>query len=246
MEIQKRASINMNKKLNRKREEELNAEMVRDWFDTVFNPLLERLKDECDLINIYNFTWRFKPCGFEFLREINIYLDQSGKRNLEQIVAVYPSMKKHIQAHDIKLKLLGEKCALLHIALTKKSQNLQLIYQCISSDESLKEPGLYRMFGSSNQEDHIDLIAEYIVNQKGELPYYHSISPLWNKYRNEFLAILEKEPLLSKKKALIETSDDFLLKTQELIRFLDDKRMDLSFRYKLALAKPTNNSANYL
>jgi len=234
----------MNKKLSVKRKMNLNPDIVRDWFDTVFNPLLDKLKDECDLINIGNFTWRSRPRGFEFLREIDVYLDKDGKTNLPQIIAIYPAMKKKIQDHDVKLKLLEERCSLLHQALTKQSQDLHKIYQSITSDESLKELGIYKMFGSSNQEDQIDLIAEYMVNQKGELPYYHSVSPLWNKYKKEFLDILEKELLLSKKKELIETSKELLFKTQELIRFLDDRRMDLSFQYGLALAKPANNSVN--
>jgi hypothetical protein len=48
---------------------------VRAWFDTIVNPLIDALETEVRFINAGNFTWRFRPTGFEYIRPVRQQLD---------------------------------------------------------------------------------------------------------------------------------------------------------------------------
>ena len=63
--------------------------IVRAWFDTVVNPLIDALESEMRVMQDGNFTWRFRPAGFEYIRPIRQHLDPRFLANLEQLCTLY-------------------------------------------------------------------------------------------------------------------------------------------------------------
>lgn len=223
------------------RRNKIGPRIVRAWFDTVINPLIHSLEGEQELLNEKNWTWRFRPVGLESQRPVRAHIDPEARDNLEQLIEFYPDIKKAVEEHDKKVPLLLEKCKQLHQVI-EESRELREIYERGASPESLSEMGLtlVDLFGAYPQLDHLALLAQYIVNNTGDLPAYYSPARLWNKYRSEFIAILDHPAIRSDREATIKAGDALLRSVERLIRLLKEMRLQLSLEHDVPYVVATS------
>lgn len=77
----------------------------------------------------------------------------------------------------------------------------------------------------------------------GEMPTYYSTSPLWNKYRGEFLAILEHPPIRGRYEETITAGKELMRGTEQLIQVLKDRRFALSLQYDVPFVEKSSEPA---
>jgi hypothetical protein len=217
----------------RKPAPKLSPRIVRALFDSVINPLLHALPEEYELLEQRNWTWRFRPGSLELIRVIPAYVDDLTRANLELFVELYPSAQKYLTAHDKGVERLVAACRDCHAEI-KASKTLHEIYGRVTSSSSLVEFGIAEIsgiFGAYPQENHLDLLAEQVVNNTGSLPAYYPISRLWNKYRDDFMNVRE-DPAVHGTYAVVLRAGKEMQKTNlTLLTYLKDQRLHLSLKY---------------
>lgn len=202
---------------------------VRAWFDTVINPLLRILESEGELLRVRNWTWRVQPGALEMLRRIESNLDPEVRDNLEQITEDYSDIRALVDEHDHNVEQLSECCKRLHEVIVQ-SQDLLGLYERATSPDSLSRlgAGLPELFGAYPRETHLGLLAQYIVNNTGQLPEYYSPSRLWNFYRDEFIGLLDRPSIRKQQEKTVKAGDILSRSVERLLHELKVKRHRLS------------------
>jgi hypothetical protein len=206
--------------------------IVRAWFDTVINPLLRSLTVEQERLERKDWTWRFIPGGLEAIRPVHSHLDIGARDNLEQFLQLHSAVNLWAQKHDQQVALLSQRCEELQRKLQHSPQLLR-IYERTTSPEALSEMGgsLREIFGAYPPQDHLALLAQYIVNNTGTLPEYHTTGRLWNKHKDEFLAVLRDRPIVLQAGATTKTGEGLLKTVGLLFRVLKETRLKLSLEH---------------
>jgi len=194
--------------------------------------LLASLEREQQLLTDRNWTWRFKLAALEAIRPLNAYIDPDARPNLEHFQQLHSDFERARTIHDEKTSLLTHECRALHKALTT-SDDFVGLFRRVTTLEALAGLGkeLRDIFGAYPESDHLALIAEYVINNTEELPYYHTTAPFWNRHRERFLAFLATPRVKPQWHAAVRTGEDVLRLAQELTELLKLKRFDLSLRH---------------
>jgi hypothetical protein len=211
----------------------LSPRIVRALFDTVINPLLRALPEEYELLELHNWTWRFRADSLEMIRMIPAYVDDLTRDNLDLFKELYPAAQKLFQAHDNSVERLVAACRECHAAV-KGSRTLREIYGRVTRPDSLVELGIADIsgiFGAYPQENHLDVLAEQVVNNTGGLPAYYPISRLWNKYRDEFVNILAEPKVRPTYDIVLKAGQNIQENTLPLLTYLKEQRLQLSLKY---------------
>src|SRR5271167_3191629 len=150
----------------------LSPRIVRALFDTVINPLLRALPVEYELLELHNWTWRFRADSLELIRMIPAYVHDLTRDNLDLFKELYPAAQKYFTAHDKGVERLVGACSDCHAAV-KSSRTIREVYGRVTSPSSLLELGVAEtsvIFGAYPQENHLDVLAEQVVNNTRDLP----------------------------------------------------------------------------
>jgi hypothetical protein len=217
----------------RKTAQKLSARIVRALFDTVINPLLRALPEEYELLEQRNWTWRFRADSLELIRMIPNYVDDLTRDNLDLFRELYPSAEKYFERHDNTVERLVGACRECHAAV-KGSSTLREVYGRVTRPDSLVELGIAEIsgiFGAYPQENHLDVLAEQVVNNTGDLPAYYPISRLWNKYRVQFLKILAEPNVRPTYDMVLKAGQNIQENTLPLLTYLKQQRLQLSLKY---------------
>jgi len=211
----------------------LSPRIVRALFDTVINPILRALPEEYNLLELHNWTWRFRADSLELIRIIPAYVDDLTRDNLDLFKELYPAAQKYFEAHDESVERLVAACRECH-AVVKGSRTLREIYGRVTRPDSLVELGIADIsgiFGAYPQENHLDVLAEQVVNNTGDLPAYYPISRLWNKYRDEFVNILAEPSVRPTYDIVLKAGQNIQENTLHLLTYLKEERLQLSLKY---------------
>jgi hypothetical protein len=203
--------------------------IIRSWFDTVINAILERLKFEESLLERRDWTWRVPPCHLELLRPVREAPWQVNADNLEQFLSFYPNVEELIERHDRERSELEEACSALHNSLAM-SRTFKGAYEKAKADDSPTNQGttINDALLRGSDEQHLDLLAQYVVNTADELPGYYVYSPVWNKYSSSFLNALQDSAISSMRASAVEEGEKLLETVRDLITLLKETRARLS------------------
>src|ERR1700689_850700 len=112
-------------------ERKIGRNIVRSWFDTVINPLLQGLGSERRLLEKQNWTWRFEQLGLLSIALVESSIAYEALDNLDQFLTLGPApiqeCKPMIGMHDELVGYLAGACRALHNAL-RDSAELAVIY----------------------------------------------------------------------------------------------------------------------
>jgi hypothetical protein len=206
--------------------------IVRAWFNTVLNPLLRALTSESQHLERADWTWRFVPGGLERIRPVRGHLDIDARDNLELFLELHSAVAAFAHVHDKNVMILSDKCRELQQRLEEASE-LQRVYKRVTSPEALSEIGasLQQVFGAYPPEDHVALLAQYIVNNTGDLPDHYTTARFWNKYKDEFLAILRHRSVYVHAVRTERAGQTLLRSVGLLFRTLKETRLKLSLEH---------------
>jgi hypothetical protein len=167
--------------------------IVRAWFDTVLNPLLYGLSVEHNVLTSGDWTWRFRPPRLLSLVPVRAHVVAEARDNLEQFLAFHPECRRPIEEHDRRVESLFSACQLFHKALTNSAAFKEAYDRTTAQVPLAPGSSVSDLFGATLPEDHLDVIAEYVVNNAGKLPSYYKTAPLWNQYGAEFVRVRESD-----------------------------------------------------
>jgi hypothetical protein len=229
--------MHMSKKArSRKKAQALGPRIVRAWFDTVINPLLNALEKEQQLLAQQHWTWEFSPPSLESIHRVQAYVDRD---NLEHFTQHYPEVARAIEEHDQQQLLLLQYCQQLQ-SMIAGSPELLALYQQATTPEALAEVGttMERLFSGSPQEQRLHLLAQYIVNHAGELPYFYIIAPLWNTHRQAFLTLLEHASIRPVSEVTNQAGAAMWRSVDRLFRLLKEVRQKLAEEHDVPYVEP--------
>src|ERR1035438_2665174 len=211
----------------------IGSRIVRAWFDTVINPLIESLESEVTLAVKGNWTWRFRPPSLELIRPASRYLERAAVASLEQVCDLEPKTKAMIQSHDDSVGTVLNGASSLHRALTT-SQSFTALCESFWDQSALAAAGLrdiQGVIGAYPLEYRYDIIAQYVVNNVGELPDYYTTSNFWNRHRAALMGALDKPEIHPHAESRSEERRRLEGATQGLLRRLKDLRRELSLEH---------------
>ena len=204
--------------------------IVRAWFDTIVNPLIDALESEMRVLGNRNFTWRFRPAGFEFIRRIGRHLDSRMLANLDHLTAFYRDIDISFGNHDQSVDALRRDVEELHRCIVQAPEFQKLLEEAVSPD-SLRELGVSsptEIFGAYPKEDWAGVVAQYVVNGTGELPFHYSTAKLWNARRHELTGILKTPEIESRYNSVVGLAVELARIDADLLARLKDLRLELS------------------
>ena len=203
--------------------------LVRAWFNTVLNPLLQALQTEIRLLADGNLTWRFEQRTLASFASAKAYIAQLAWPNLEQFLSLFPEYREVIEAHDRDVRMLLEACREMETALVRSRGMLEQ-FQRIEEAVQRNGRNIADFFGAIRQEDFTKDFAEYIINGIRHLPGYYTTAPIWNEYSQDFLAIRDSNEVRGSWKAVQAAVAALTESSERLIASLDATRNLLSLR----------------
>jgi len=221
------------KQRSRKKNVKVGPRIVRAWFDTVINPLLSSLRVEKEYLVKRDWTWQFKPERLESARPI--YSMVSVEDNLEQFLEFYPHLNKTINDYEDKRENLFINCKKLHQVLTASPEFLE-VFQKATTKEFISEfnmGSLSNIFGAYSSKYYPDVLAQYIVNHTDNLSSHYSTWRLWEKSKNEFLAVLDSNGVSIQHKKTNRAGQALLSTVEQLIKQLKEIREELSLGHDM-------------
>lgn len=211
----------------------IGPRIVRAWFDTVINPLIESLEMELTLVRKGNWTWRFRPPSLELIRPARRYLEHFAVANLEQICHLDSETKAAIEKHDRTVEVASDGASALHRAVATDPAFVRLC-NTLWDPQALAAAGIQdvrEIFGAYEPENGYDLIAQNIVNGTGALPRYYATSKFWNRHRETLMGTLAQPEVQPYHESLLQAGRSLEEAIQELLQRLRDRRLELSLDY---------------
>jgi hypothetical protein len=106
----------------------------------------------------------------------------------------------------------------------------------VSRDNLLSE-----IFGGYPTHDHLAVLAQYIVNNSGELPSHITTAPFWNEYREKLLSAARGAPEIRRQFTASSAIGAQLLKTSDAVsNELQAIRLKLSIVYDVPYVEPSS------
>jgi hypothetical protein len=173
---------------------------------------------------------------------VRVHLEADARDNLDQLLEFSPNLGTHVKEHDTAVSRLVESCKALHRAI-QESPALREKYEVATSPESLGKLGaaVSDLFGAYPPTDHLALLAQYIVNNTGELPEYYAPARLWNQHRDALLAITGHSSIQPYSDALAQAGAAALRSVERLIAILKQRRQELSLEHDVPYVVPVGS-----
>ena len=213
----------------------IGPRIVRAWFDTVINPLIEYLESELTLLGRKNWTYSFGARTLELIRPIR---QSFCNANFDQILQMNVPLSANIETHDSAVERLSAAVAALHEALVSSRDFVQLC-DSLLDPENLSRLGVREssdVFGAYPPSARYNLIAQYVVNGTGELPPHYSTARFWNENREELLKCLTSLPNVREHFASTVAIEPHLTSvSRTLASQLKKLRQELSLNYDVPI-----------
>ncbi len=193
-----------NPKINRRH---VGPNIVRAWFDTVINPLLRGIRYELELIDKKDWTWRFQPGRLEAIRLMREYVAVEAQENLDDFLSSYPKISSDLGMHDERVQWLQTQCISVQREIVKFLKDSELCDRLIAAESKSKSVGGSEDPFGGDPVLREYLLAQYIINNTGELPSYYTAAQLWNHHRDELLAVLSEPPVSEAYRGTIRTAE---------------------------------------
>jgi hypothetical protein len=200
--------------------------IVESWFKTVITPFLRTLETEQPFLEKRHWSWQSYP---EKLEHIHASSNICVRDTLKQFLGFYPAIKETISLYDQAVRDLFNACRDLQNAI-KESETLKALYEKVKTDDSKSPNGeaINSVFQTYPEDLHLSFLAAFIVNKTEQLFPHFTYHLVWNKYYDQFLAILDEPEIRSIKDFTDQAGERLLKLVQSLYEMLFDARDELS------------------
>src|SRR5207244_10499846 len=111
-------------------------------------------------------------------------------------------------------------------------------------EDASAEQLLSEFFGGFPKSDHVSVLADYIINNTGELPDHYTTAPFWNRYGERLLQVLQAPAvhneyrLTSAAGAKLRQTSSKLNQNLQQIRLQLSRQHDVPYVDPMSLPKP--------
>ncbi|QQS46355.1 MAG: ATP-binding protein [Acidobacteriota bacterium] len=223
------------------RERYPTGKVVRAWFDSVINPLINILENERKTIGQKKWAWnRFNRTidGLLFLSTISV--------NLEQFLLSYSKIRDLLKRHDDAVLFLIDRVSEYHEAI-RSSAELKAAYDKATQPEFIRR--MVKTFphnlseSNTNQqnldsvlgpdEEHFATLSEAIVNERelaspggGWTP-----APFWNMHRETLIDVARGEKFLDYRRKVELAWVELVSAIEVATKCLKETRQRLAIRH---------------
>lgn len=217
--------------------------IVRAWFDTVLQPALQGLENERRFLKKHNWTLRFRVGHLEYLAVLEEHLPAAAVANLHQFASFFPGIETAIERHDEYVGVLALDCRVLHKAILN-SPHFRGIFAAVSAETRNQLGRDFQTYfgGSSSEEDFMGTLAEYLVNNIGDLPSAYVTADLWNHYRARFEAAIATPELEEPRKQTLQDGQNLLREVEKLGSLMKKVRDELSLRFDVPIVETASSA----
>ena len=201
--------------------------IVRDWFVKALNPLIYGLRMEVRLLSRGDLSWRFAQSTLVSLLPLKVRLSQNGQDLWDQFVGQFSEFREMADSHDRAVHEVDLSCSLLASSLVE-SVILRNIFDGAVSADGLLEADVQQTFGAISADAYLPLLAEYLINDLGELPAYYSTSQFWNRHQIEFRKTAEDLAIKLRWVNVRDNAKQLQSAAEKLLSRLLDVRSELS------------------
>jgi hypothetical protein len=214
--------------------------IVRAWFDTVFQPALNGLASERSFLTRQNWTWRFDSSSLEYIGPLRARLPGGAADNLDQFLSFHPHCALFVNEHDKCVLRLQDECRAFQKTLVESPRLHDIFHEIAAEVPVTLGSEIISFFGAFRTEsDFISVLAEDIVNNTEILPRHYANAPLWNKYRARIVAVTEDPALAAHKRATMDAGKDLLAAVNNLDAALREIRSELSTAFDVPIYAET-------
>jgi hypothetical protein len=198
-------------------EKKQRSRQAESWIYEVINPLLEvALPQENTLLHKHTWSWRFFSREFEFICPIKNYLPFAMWPIYGDFCTKYPATTEKFSKHDQILSTLsqqaGELFDVLHVSQEFQNKLSQCLQIWTADNSQTMRPG-----GACDRERFFMLMAENVINNLQDIPYYYANAQLVQQ--------------------LSSTGEDLLSSNLELVKHLREVRGVLCEQYDVPAAR---------
>jgi hypothetical protein len=207
--------------------------IVKAWFESAINPLLIGLENEAALLRSGTYTWRAHSRQMLAILPVRSHVPYGTWANLDQFLSFYHEIAEMCRAHDLAVAELAKACGQVYDSLIANHDFKNLVRTACQSDRVDFPPGQTRaIFVQTHDLSNIEgWIAEYVVNSSGPLGNQYVVAPLWNAFREEFLAYRQQQPTCAIWDDVERIRQDLLEIVDQLVSSLQNTRNSLSIQF---------------
>lgn len=233
-----------------RRERYPSAGLARAWFDSVINPLLVSLGEEHEHLRTRTLMFNRYYESVAGPTSLGSDSEYGFSGNQEQFLESYPYMQEIIERHDAGVNRLKQDVVRFYHAI-RDSSFLRDVYRRATTAAALAELRdnheshfahdrddegvMRRTFGDLNEAEHLAILADYIVNDVGELHRSEkTTAPFWNMHKEQLLLLRQFPPLSDYALSVDQSRDELAGIAEELIERLRSVRRDLARQHGLS------------
>lgn len=223
------------------RERYPTGKVVRAWFDTVINPLIDILENERKTIGEKTWAWNRHYRKIEGLRLLS-----SISINLEQFLVSYSQARDLLNSHDAAVLSLIDRVSEYHEAI-RSSAELKAVYDEVTQPEMIRkmveayphtfpgahtdEQNLRSVLGPD--EEHLATLSEAVVNERGmaTLGGGWMPAPFWNMHRETLIDVVRGERFLDYRRKVELAWAELVSVIEPATQCLKDIRQQLAIRH---------------
>lgn len=167
------------------------SERVKSWVYRAINPLIKGIIDELSILSKGETSWLYRTQKTEIILRCDQYIEyQYNAIYMDFLKTPYAkNLLPYMSKHDTLLDKLNKSA--LQTALYLKEQPDFIAF----FKESLKKFQQRNTYpGGALPEQRLDeVVIEYLINNIHELSSHYTTKEYWDKYKNSFYAIRDKE-----------------------------------------------------
>jgi hypothetical protein len=202
-------------------EQRIGQTTAQGWINNVIKPLLPPLRAVENLLaHTKVWTWWHHTVTFERIRAAKDLIYPSAADSLEHFAQYHPDIQAKISLYDQRVGELATACQRLHNAL-RRSEPLRRLYERAKMDDSvvLGQP-VSGDFSTFTETDHLDSLAESIVNRRHKESFEYTFRRAWSQYYDELLALRDLPDFRPASEHVDRAGEELLQTVRELIDLL--------------------------
>jgi hypothetical protein len=214
--------------------------IVRGWFDAVLNPIIQSMRYQIAKLNTRDLAWQAVSGTIDSILPTKRLIPPFAEDTLEQFLNFFPDCKEKIYSYEETRQELEHACAQLQRVI-ETTEELRAIYETASLDDSPGPDGIFiNSVFSSYTDDyfHLSNLAQLLVNEAQEPPANNAYTPVWYKYRGQFITLLDLTEVKEKVLVVERERRNLLQKVVELIKSFKAIREELSIKHDVPYLPP--------
>lgn len=151
------------------------------------NPLIAALRQEVQLLEKGNLSWRMFSGKCEYIRPVQEYVDQSQLPNLEDFQSdpLNAGIPEDFNRHDHAITVVENKASQFFRGLMNSSLFLEQVKESLQHYRA-NPLDANRLLEEETESDIAHYVAEYLINNTTALPSHYITHKYWEQSRTMF------------------------------------------------------------